>query len=278
MMRRFSRIAVPGLLAAAATLSGCDMLAGGDPAPVATPTPSVSPTPAASPSEGPVDGAKQVREETDTFVFEYSWPTEAGEIPALAQWLQARLDRGREALATNARRGRDAARDNGFPFNQYSSDTRWTLVADVPGWLSMSAELSSYEGGAHGNYGFDAIVWDKTENVAREPVSFFTSAEALDSVLGKQLCEALNAERAERRGAPVAEGSDDPFDACVTPDETNVLLGSLRGEKFDTIGIQIAPYIAGPWAEGSYDFSFALDEDVLAIVRPEYRSAFAVRD
>ena len=265
-------------MAAAVSLAGCDLFSGTDPAPVATPTPSVSQSPDATASAAPADGAKQVREETDTFVFEYSWPTEAGEIPALAQWLQARLDRGREALAANARRGRDTARDNGFPFNQYSSDTTWTVVADLPGWLSMSAELSSYEGGAHGNFGFDTIVWDKAGMVPREPMSFFTSAEALDGVLGERLCDQLNAERAKRRGQPVDDESGEQFDACVTPDETNVLLGSRNGEKFDRIGIQIAPYIAGPWAEGSYEFDFDVDEDILAIIRPEYREAFATRD
>ena len=269
---------MPGLMAATVALAGCEQMFGGDPAPTATPTSSAAPTPAASATDDPVDGAKQVREETDTFVFEYAWPTEAGEIPSLAQWLQARLDRGREALAANARRGRDTARDNGFPFNQYSSDTKWTVVADLPGWLSMSAELSSYEGGAHGNFGFDTIVWDKADMAPREPMSFFTSAEALDRVLGERLCEQLNAERAKRRGQPVDEESGEQFDACVTPDETNVLLGSRNGAKFDRIGIQIAPYIAGPWAEGAYEFDFDVDEDILAIVRPEYREAFATRD
>ncbi|KLE33938.1 hypothetical protein AAW00_12080 [Aurantiacibacter luteus] len=263
----------------AASLGGCDRLFGTAPDPVATPSPSAAPTPSASAAAtASVDGAKQVREETDTFLFEYSWPTEAGEIPALAQWLQTRLDRKREQLANDARRGREAARGNGFPFNQYSSDTKWTVVADIPGWLSMSAELSSYEGGAHGNFGYDTMVWDKTRNVALEPIGFFTSAEALDGVLGERLCEELNAERARRRRDAVPEGTDDLFNACVTPDETNVLLGSESGEKFDRIGIQIAPYIAGPWAEGTYDFSFDVDDDILAIVRPEYREAFAQRN
>ena len=271
-MRRFIGIAVPALL-----LAGCDWLAG-SPDPAATPVPTATASATAKPtgSQVPTKGARQVSEETDTFLFEYSYPQEAGEIPKLAGWLDARLDRNRQQLAAEATRGREQARDNGFPFNKYSSGTAWEVVADIPGWLSMSADLDSYTGGAHPNYGFDTMVWDKTEGTAREPIDFFTSAQALDDVLGERLCDLLNAEREERRGMPVEEGSDDTFDACVKPDETNLLLGSRAGEKFDRIAIQIAPYIAGSYAEGSYEFDFAMDEELLAVVRPEYREAFAV--
>ena len=67
------------------------------------------------------------------------------------------------------------------------------------------------------------------------------------------------------------------YDACVKPDETNLLLGSRAGEKFDRVGVQIAPYIAGPYAEGDYEFTFDVTPEVLATVRPKYRAAFAVR-
>ncbi len=275
MIWRFSWIVVP-----AAALSGCNP--GGE---AGTPAPSASstiaaPAPAASDGEevAPVGGARQISEETDTFLFEYSYPAEAGEIPGLAAWLDRRLDRQRASLAREAADGREQARDNGFPFNKYSSGTAWKVVADLPGWLSLSANLDSYQGGAHPNYGFDALVWDRENDRALEPVAFFTSAQSLDAALGERLCEALNAERAERRGAPVAEGSGDDFDACIKPDETNLLLGSSNGRHFDRVGIQIAPYLAGPYAEGSYEFTFTVDDGLLAIVRPEYRAAFGASE
>lgn len=252
------------------------MLANPEPEP--SPDPSISQEPDPQGTQVPVGGAREVTERTDTFVFEYSYPQEAGEIPELARWLDERLQREREELANEASRGREDARDNGFPFNQYSAGTAWEVVADLPDWLSLSASLDSYQGGAHPNYGFDAVVWDKRRNIALEPIAFFTSPAALDEALGDRLCEELNRQREARRGVPVEEGSDDPFDLCVKPDETNLLLGSVGGEKFDRIGIQIAPYIAGPYAEGSYEFNFDVDEDILAIVRPEYRGAFATRN
>lgn len=271
MRQRITAIVVPALL-----LAGCDLAGGGgDPDPQETPEPPEPPTPPGATASVAIGGARQVVEETDTFLFEFSYPLEAGQIPGLAEWLDAQLDRRRQALASRAAEGRDDARDNGFPFNQYSSGTAWEVVADTPGWLSLSANLDSYEGGAHPNYSFDAIVWDKTGERTLEPIAFFTSPAALDRVLGDRLCEALNAERAVRRGAPVPENSSDSFDTCVKPDETNLLLGSSDGRAFDRIGIQIAPYLAGPYAEGSYEFTFDVDAELLGIVRPEYREAFA---
>ena len=162
-----------------------------------------------------------------------------------------------------------------FPFNKYSSGTSWEVVADLPDWLSLSAAFDSYQGGAHPNYGFDTVVWDKEGERTLQPISFFISAEALDDALGQRLCDALNAERGKRRGEPVASGSTDSFDSCIKPDETNFLLGSSNGRTFNRIGIQIAPYLAGPYAEGSYEFTFNMDDDLLAIVRPEFRDAFS---
>lgn len=260
-----------------ATLSAC---VPGDEVddPRASGTPDV-PQPSATPDGSPplLGGARSVAEQTDTFVFEYSYPQAAGDTEGLAGWLDARLERERQQLATRAAQGRDEARDNGFPFNSYSSETAWEVVADLPNWLSLSASQSFYYGGAHPNYSFDTIVWDKQAGATMEPIAFFTSPEALDEAIGAQMCAALNAEREKRRGRPVEEGSDDSFDACIKPDETNLLLGSSNGESFDRIGIQIAPYLAGPYVEGSYEFTFPVTPELLEVVREDYRGAFAAR-
>ena len=274
MKRRFMWVVVPALL-----LAGCDPSGEGDaPAPVASDDASATDAPEPDGAQVQVGGARQVVEETDIFRFEYSYPKEAGDIAALAAWLDRRMERTRESLASEATRGRAEARSDGFPFNKYSSGTAWEVVADLENWLSLSADLDSYRGGAHPNYGFNSAVWDKRRDIALEPIAFFDSPEALDEVLGERLCAALDAERERRRGMPVDENSGDTFDECVSPDETNLLLGSQGGERFDRITIQIAPYIAGPYAEGSYEFDFDMDEDLLATVREDYREAFAARN
>ena len=222
-------------------------------------------------------GAREVSERTDLFIFEYSYPQAAGEVEELAAWLDTRLAQEREGLAAEATRDRREASANGFPFNTYSSSTEWKVVASLPDWISLSADLSSYQGGAHPNYAFDSIIWDRARGVALEPMAFFTSANALDDALGEQLCEALNTERARRRGGPVDPSSTDSFEACVPANDTNVILGSSDGVHFNRIGVQIAPYIAGPYAEGSYEFTFPVTPALLETVREDYRSAFAAR-
>ena len=255
---------------------------GGEPTPTAAPDVPVPPVPTPDATETgdgmPVGGARQVSEETESFVFRFSYPQQAGEIPGLAAWLDQRMDRSREAIEREATRDRAAARRDGFPFNKYSNGASWQVVADLPRWLSLSAALDSYQGGAHPNYGFDSIVWDKEGERTLQPMAFFTSAEALDDALGQRLCDALNVERAERRGAPIEADSGDSYDACIKVDETNLLLGSNNGRTFNRIGIQIAPYLAGSYAEGSYEFTFGMDADLLAIVKPEFQDAFSAAD
>ncbi|GAA0284932.1 hypothetical protein GCM10009127_28250 [Alteraurantiacibacter aestuarii] len=248
----------------------------GDPAATATASPGATATAVAS--ESPVNGARTVAEETDDFRLEYSYPAEAGNIQELAALLDRRLDRLRNAMVGDSAEARADARDNGFPFNKYSTEVEWQVVADTPRYLSLSAKISSYTGGAHGNYGFDALVWDKERAAALEPETFFTTPEALEAALGSKLCEKLNRERAERRGQPIAEGSSDIFDVCVPLSDTTVLFGSASGRAFDRVGVQIGPYVAGPYAEGSYEFTFDVDDKLLTALRDEYRSAFTTRN
>lgn len=275
MTRRFLWLAVPAL-----ALTGCDAFSGGgDPAPdpVKTPEPTAAASATASAApEAPTGDAREVSEETDAFLFEYTYPQEAAQEPGLAAWLDERMDRQRATLEREANRGRAEARDNGFPFNKYSSGTTWLVVADLPGWLSLSASLDVYYGGAHPNYNFDSIVWDRGNQMVLPPLSLFTSAQALDNSLGERLCDALNAEREERRGRPVDFESVDEYESCVALEDTTILLGSGDGRSFDRIGVQIAPYVAGPYAEGDFEFTFAVDEAVLDAVKPEYRAAFAI--
>lgn len=224
-----------------------------------------------------IGGAREVSVETATYLFEYSWPTEVGAIPELAALLESWLDRNRDSLAREAAQGQRAARENGFPFNKYSSGTQWKVVANLPDWLSLSATHSVYTGGAHPNYGFETLVWDKANRRALQPAMMFVSPEALDAVLGRDLCQRLDKERARRRGVRIDELGEGPFGQCVSVSETSVLLGSRGGRKFDRVGIQIAPYIAGPYAEGAYEFTFPVTKQMLDAVQPQYHGAFIAR-
>lgn len=220
--------------------------------------------------------AQRIAEATELYSFEYSYPAAAARIPALATWLDAQIAEHRERVSAEAAAFKREAEEGGFGFVPHSFSRDWKVVADLPGWLSLSGEIATYAGGAHGMYGRESLVWDKEAGRRLETLALFRSAAALDRALGDRLCAMLDRARAERRGEPVSAGSDDPFDACVGIAETTLLAGSSNGRTFDRIGIWIGPYVAGPYAEGGFEFTLPVDAAVMRAVKPEYRAAFDV--
>lgn len=242
------------------------------------PEPTVAATVAELPSQAATLAplARKTQERTSSFEFDYDYPAEAAAIPSLVAELEADLAKRRRELVEAAREGRVAARENGFTFNPYSHSVRWTVVTDLPGWLSLTAASSEYTGGAHPNHWPQALLWDKAADQSRVATDLFTSRAALSSAIRDPFCKALNRERSARRGAPVDPASDDMFDQCIDPVASTVILGSSNKQQFDRIGVLIAPYEAGPYAEGAYEITLPVTKAVLAAVNPQYRSIFAL--
>ena len=224
------------------------------------------------------NGARAVAEETDYFVFEYTYPVEAGRIPELASLLDVTLEERREELARTSAAAWREARGEGFPYNKHSYTADWKVIAELPQWVSLSADIATYTGGAHGNYTVDSLVWDKAKEQAIDGIELFTSPAALEEALGDKFCEALNAEREKRREAEIAEGSDDQFDQCPGIGELEVLVGSSNRRTFNRLTLYAGPYVAGPYAEGAYEVDLPIDEAILAAVKPAYREAFSARN
>ena len=72
-----------------------------------------------------------------------------------------------------------------------------------------------------------------------------------------------NAERAKRRGEPIAKDSTDQFDKCVGVKEATVLVGSRGHKAFDRVGVRLV------YLQGSYEVIAAR----LAARRHEYMPA-----
>ena len=230
---------------------------------------------AAAPAPKPESGG--VDERTADYVFSYSWPAQVEAIPALRAHLAAdQAERKRTLAGEAAEARRAAAADPDLRFVPYSLEVQWQVVADLPGWLSLSQRNSHFEGGAHPNSGFDSRVWDRKAGRALAPRDLFVSAKALDDALRAPFCDALDRERAVRRGEPVNRTSGDDFDACIAPSEQTLILGSTDRKHFNRIGILVSPYAAGPYAEGSYDITVPVTPAVLQAVKPEFRAAFGL--
>ena len=250
----------------------------GEPPPDPDPTPSATLSPTATASATTSNGARSVAEETDDFLFEFSYPAEAGRIVELASLLDIQLEQRREELAREAVAARREARQDGFPYNKHSYKAEWKVVSDVPGWLSLSADVATYTGGAHGNYTVESLVWDKEGEEAMDAKRLFTSTAALEAAFGERFCEALDLEREKRREAPLEEEADDAFTKCPGIDELEILVGSSNRRTFNRLTVYAGPYVAGPYAEGAYEVDLNVDAAILATVKPEYRAAFSARN
>ena len=208
-------------------------------------------------------------------MFAYSWPAEVSAIEPLAAELAAERDRAlaeqkeEYALAqTDSPEDCDSCRTR-------SSEVAWKVVADLPRWLSLSAEISGYTGGAHGSFGTASLIWDRETARRLAPVDLFRSPTALYGAISRRFCAALDKERAERRGEPV-DPSDEFFGGCPGIDELTVLIGSSNGQTFNRMGLIADPYVAGPWAEGTFEIDLAVDTAIIDAVKPEYASSFSL--
>ena len=275
MKRSILIVALTGMAAACDGFGGTEPEAGGTTA-TATAQAKAQAEEAKSKSQG--NGARSVAEETDDFLFEYSYPAEAGRIAGLAGLLDNRLDRQRAALAAESEQARREARQEGFPYNKHSYTAEWKVVAELPKWLSLSADVATYTGGAHGNYTVQSVVWDKDNLRLMNAIDLFSSPAALEQAFGDRFCEGLDRQRAERRGEPVAEDSEEMFDQCPGIDELEVLVGSSNGRTFNRLTVYAGPYVAGPYAEGAYEVDLPVTQEVLDAVKPEYREAFSARN
>ncbi|MGE8141984.1 DUF3298 and DUF4163 domain-containing protein [Novosphingobium sp. NPDC080210] len=245
-----------------------------EPAPAPTASDAAVATAPASEAPPPAE-AVNIKTQNPRYSFSYAYPAAAAGIPALKAQLDNEMAKARAELASIAKEGESAAKAEDFEFNPFDQSTKWTVVTDLPGWLSLKRDYYEFTGGAHGNYGTGALLWDKAAGQARDVLTLFVSKAAFDAALRPAFCNALDKQRAERRGAPVDRNSGDSFDDCLAPSDVTVLLGSSNKQQFNRIGLIADPYAAGPYAEGSYEVTLPVTPALLKAVKPEYRAAFA---
>ena len=228
--------------------------------------------PAALPSAKPV----AITDSTPLYEFNYAYPAQAAAIPALAGWFRIDAAKHKRGLIVSAKEGQAEAKADKQTWYPYGHSTKWAVVTDIPGWLSLSAERWDSLGGAHPSPWQEGLVWDKQTSTRHRGTDFFVSHAALAAAIRAPFCAALNKQRAEKRGERVDPKSKDPFDACIDPAAQTVILGSTDKHHFTRIGVLIDPYDAGPYVEGNYEVTLPVTPAVLAAIKPQYRSAFAV--
>ena len=278
-MQRRTRLAIVIALAAPlALLASCgqedmpDQLAGRS----ATDAPPVREAPAVRQTDAQTPGAQPVTvtDNTDEYEFSYGWPAAVAAIPALAAHLQDESDERLANLQQEAADWQAEGDQRGFEAPPQSFTKEWEVVTDLPRFLSLSADIYTYSGGAHGMSVSDALVWDQQDRQAIKPVDMFLSAGSLDRAAQARFCAELDRQRARKRGEPVTRGSGS-FSDCIAPSaNSTVILGSASGQAFDRVGFLVPPYNAGPYAEGEYEVTLPVDAALIDAVKPEYQRFF----
>ncbi|ESZ86967.1 MAG: hypothetical protein Q27BB25_11270 [Blastomonas sp. CACIA14H2] len=213
--------------------------------------------------------------ETETFSYTYAYPAEAAAIPALVKLLEEERVQGLAELEAEAAEAQKDAKANDYPYNPHMLGTSWSVTGNTEPLLAMLGEISSFSGGAHGNTGYEALLWDKAAGKRVKLEALFTDMNAALEPMRKRYCDGLNAERQERRGEYMSDDPDDMFNVCPPFSDLVIIPSAVGNDGFDRIMFVAAPYVAGPYAEGVYEISVPVTEQVLASIKPEYRAAFS---
>ena len=238
---------------------------------------------AASVEGAPPDGVKDVaakdaaasdvREKNELIEFAYAYPREAARIADLAAWLDNDREKQREALTEAAKRDKAEADKNGFPYHPHTHLQSWERVTDTPRFLSLSAEVATYMGGAHGMQSFDSLIWDRNHAKRLKPLDLFESAAAFDKAVNDDLCAGVERAKAAK-GMKWSRDADGAFGRCPSASAQTIWLGSTDGKYLDRMTIAIAPYEVGPYAEGSFTINLPVTAAVIAAAKPEFRPDF----
>lgn len=217
--------------------------------------------------------ASDVREENDLIEFAYAYPRDAAAIPELAASLDGDRAAKRDALIAAARRDKAAAEQGEYPYRAHSHLQTWQRVTSTPRFLSLSAEIQTYMGGAHGMTGFDTLLWDRNRRARLKPLDLFASGEAFDAAISDAFCAGIKRAKAAK-GIMREEAPDSPFGKCPPASAQTVWLGSSDGRYLDRMTIAIAPYEIGPFAEGSYKINVPVTGALVRTVKDEYARDF----
>lgn len=220
-------------------------------------------------------GGVAVAEAIGLYDFTYSYPAAAAAVPALKAYLDQDMAHRRAEVARDARDNAAEAAKNGREItNRWDRGFEWSLVTELPRWVSLSQSHGSYDGGAHPNNGYGALLWDKEAGRAVPAMDIFVSKTAFDAAVDRAFNDDINRQRRENREGQIGEGM---YAEPVTPSEQSVIFGSSDHQRFNRIGFLINPYVAGPRVEGDYEVTLPVNAAILAAVKPQYRQYFVAQ-
>ncbi len=219
----------------------------------------------------------QLAVSNDLYEFTYQWPSEAAAIEPLNAFFEANAETQRAEFEALAARAKSEAAEYDYPYRPYAANWDWNVLADTPLMLSLGSKHYAFTGGAHGNTQTGAMIWDREAGEKLASEDLFTSPKALHEILVAPYCAGLADERRERLGEDMVVGDYGTI-PCPSIDQLTLALAASDGQILDQIVLIADPYVAGAYAEGIYEVTVEVDKDILALVKPEYRGAFAANE
>ena len=234
-------------------------------------------TPRQSVFDDPIPEPRQVLasellmvERTPRLTFTWRAPPELAAYPDLLDRLRDEASASLRDARAQAIREADTHRGDP-PRPPLAYDQEWRVAYENEGLMNLVSETYTYMGGAHGNTAYRSIFWDKGDERVVEPPALFVNWPEAQEMLVPRYCEALNDMRETRRGTPVAEGATDDFSACPSLAEQPVAFDGRSFEGLSALRVLLAPYEAGPYAEGSYEVEIPADAALLTALKARYR-------
>ena len=210
---------------------------------------------------------------TAALEFDYEWAAEAAAIPALDLRLYSEAKRRLAEAQKNAAEDQALAKQQKREFHPHSVTTTWTTEGETGRLLSLSSDNGSDEGGAHPNSSYGSLLWDRTQNREIGINALFAGPAGLAGATRGTYCRKLDAERARRREGEKPDLPD--FNACPKYSDLAIYpVDKNRNGRFDRITFMASPYVAGPYVEGEYEITLAVTPQLIAALKPDYRSSF----
>ena len=229
-------------------------------------------TPAPKPDAPPAK-AFAFDEKNDLIDFHFGWSAEAAAVPQLVARFQAEMNKAKDELVAGAKEDKAMRDREGFDFHGFQSSTDYKTSGQSEWLLSLTSDVGAYTGGAHGNYGTGGLLWDRRAAREIKVADMFGEPTNLDRLLTQRWCDALNKAREEKRGEPVGGGG--MFDECPKLDEIAIVpTDQDKNGKFERLILTASPYVAGPYAEGSYEIDLPVTADLISALKSEYQGSF----
>jgi len=207
--------------------------------------------------------------------IDFSWSAEAAAVPALARRFRADFEKQKLRTIHCGKLESEVRIKSGGQRIRCESSTEVTTRGETPRLLSLASKYWAFTGGAHGNGATSALLWDRRMNREIAFASLFASARSYEEALVARYCKALDQERRKRRGPDYRPGSVPEFDSCPKLSELALIPAASRARgKLNLIHLIAAPYEAGSFAEGEYDIVLPVTSQLVARLKPQYRSSF----